>query len=380
MSTSSKKDELLKPFGGEFLFLRGRVGLYAILKALEIGPGDEVATQAFTCVAVPEGIQASGAKPLFIDIEVGGLNMDPQSLAERITPTTKAIVVQHTFGIPAQMVEILRVAKAKKLPLIEDCCHTHDSKYQGQRVGTFGVASFFSYEWGKPIILGIGGSVRINEPGLLTKFADFYTKFARPGRFLQIQIHIQKLIFNAVLTPRTYWMVKKLFHMFARLSLVKGNYNPIGQSESAKDFHQRMLSNLETKYRRDYQRLKHVFAQHSEMVAAMYKKAIQGKRFRMPIVPTGAEPIFARFPILVGNKAGFLNAARSMGIELADWYATPVHPLTATEWSFVNYIPGSCPEAEQRSREVVSLPTCTRVSPKYLKRYSQFLTIYDYYG
>ncbi|HIE26284.1 TPA: hypothetical protein EYP66_03250, partial [Candidatus Poribacteria bacterium] len=84
-------------------FFRGRVALYAILKALNIGPGDEVATQAFTCVAVPEGIMASGARPVWVDIEVDGYNMDAEDLRRKLTLRTRAIIVQHTYGIPADM-------------------------------------------------------------------------------------------------------------------------------------------------------------------------------------------------------------------------------------------------------------------------------------
>ena len=119
-------------------FLRGRIAMCAILKALGIGRGDEVIIQAFTCVAVPCPVLATGAKPVFADIDPATFNLDPASVEARITPRTRAIVVQHTFGIPADMDSILRIARARGIYVIEDCCHTVASSYRGARVGSLG--------------------------------------------------------------------------------------------------------------------------------------------------------------------------------------------------------------------------------------------------
>ena len=108
----------------KYTYFRGRVGLYAILKALDIHKDDEIAIQAFTCLAVPEAILAIGAKPSYIDIKPMQFNMSVSDLANKITPQTKAIVVQHTYGIPANMDEITEIAEKFNIPIIEDCCHT----------------------------------------------------------------------------------------------------------------------------------------------------------------------------------------------------------------------------------------------------------------
>ena len=133
------------------LYYRGRVAQAAILNALGIGQGDKVAIQAFSCLAVPEGVYATGAEPIYIDIEENGYNLCPDSLSERITPKTKAIIVQHTYGIPAQLDKIMAIAKDNGILIIEDCCHSLDGKYNSKQLGTFGVAAFYSFEWGKPI-------------------------------------------------------------------------------------------------------------------------------------------------------------------------------------------------------------------------------------
>ena len=143
-------------------YYRGRVALAAILKSLGVGRGDEVVIQAFTCVAVPEGVMASGARPVYADIEPGGCNVDPASLEERITSRTRAIVLQHTFGIPAQMDRVMLIAERAGIPVIEDCCHALASQFDGRLLGSIAVARFYSFEWGKPLVARLGGAAVAN--------------------------------------------------------------------------------------------------------------------------------------------------------------------------------------------------------------------------
>ena len=365
------------PYAGRHVYFRGRVGLYAILKAMGIGAGHDVATQAFTCIAVPEGIMATGAKPKFIDIEPDGLNMDPADLSRKLTPATKAIVVQHTFGIPARIDEIMRIAHAKGIPIIEDCCHSHSSRYQGRLLGSFGEAAFFSYEWGKPMVLGLGGSVRANQPELERRLDEAFAAFTTPGWKVQGKVRLQKFAFDTLLTPRRYWFVRDSFRRLSRLGLAKGNYNPLDAGTMADDFRWRMLPDLEVSYHRTYSRQTTEFAEHSKMVAGLYAQPRSGGEIRAPNIPAGSETVFARFPLLVKNKPRLLAEARKAGVEVADWYATPVHPLSPADWHLVNYTGGSCPQAEQRAQSIVSLPTYTRVSRGHIETANRLLRRFD---
>ena len=107
----------------------GRSGLFLILQALGIERGDEVLLQAFTCNAVPNPILWVGATPIYVDIDEETLNMDPADLEKKITPRAKAIIVQHTFGYPADMNRILEIAKKHNLIIIEDCAHALGARY-----------------------------------------------------------------------------------------------------------------------------------------------------------------------------------------------------------------------------------------------------------
>src|SRR3990167_7916546 len=127
------------------LFNSGRSALYTLLQALNLQKDDEVLLQSFTCNAVPNPILWAGAKPVYVDMEKDGWNMDPLDLTRKITPRSRAIIVQHTFGIPADMEAIMRIAQNNKLFLIEDCAHALGAEHDGTKIGTLGDAAFFSF-------------------------------------------------------------------------------------------------------------------------------------------------------------------------------------------------------------------------------------------
>jgi len=133
------------------LYHRGRTGFCAVLRALRLEAGDEVVVPAFTCVAVPEGVLAAGGRPVFVDVEAEGFNSDPERLADCFSDRTRAVVAQHTFGLPAEMERIGVVARQRGVPVIEDCCHLRVDEWLRVPEERCGSAAFFSYEWGKPV-------------------------------------------------------------------------------------------------------------------------------------------------------------------------------------------------------------------------------------
>jgi len=353
------------------VFYRGRVGLYALLKALGVEPGDQVAVQAFTCLAVPEGVIASGASPLWVDVEPDGFNMDPEDLRRKLTHNTKVIIVQHTYGIPADMKSIMAIAEEHGIPVIEDCAHTLISRYHGRRTGTFGVAAFYSYEWGKPVVAGVGGSVIINDKDLEDKMRSLYRKFYNPPLLNRLRITLQYYGFNIIYRPMFYWPVRSIFHFLSALGIAEGNYNPVTEAQEAEDFSWRMAPETAARLKRKLPYVQE-WAKHSRRVVEQYRQGIRSSSVVHPTDLPGVDPVFVRYPLRVPNKVQLLRQARKRQIELSDWYATPIHPLSGAELRSVFYEPGSCPNAERRAREVVTLPTHTRVTSRDIARTIQF--------
>ena len=130
---------------------KGRVALYAILKALRIGPGDEVVIPAFTCVVVPNAVLYAGATPVYCDIDAATYTPTAETIAPQVTDRTRLIVAQNTFGLSADLNPIMRLAANRGIPVVEDCAHGLGGTYRGRPNGTVADASFFSTQWSKPI-------------------------------------------------------------------------------------------------------------------------------------------------------------------------------------------------------------------------------------
>jgi len=362
-----------------FLYYRGRVAQAAILRALGISQGDKVAIQAFSCLAVPEGVYSTGAKPLYIDIEQNGYNMCPDSLSKRITPDTKAIILQHTFGIPAKIDEIMTIATDNDIPIIEDCCHTLQGKYKSQLLGTFGIAAFYSFEWGKPIAVGLGGSASINDQDLETTLLKDYNNFSYPNLIKQLKIELQYRAFSFLYRPKWYWPVRSAFHWLSRFGAAEGNFNELEDitNGNVKDFSKKMTWLVMHRLNKKHTSLDKV-SSHSRQVTKFYQSEIKTDAVIHPILPKESDVIFARYPLRVKQKSEFLQRAKEDNIEFANWYATPIHPIALDQASAIGYEPGSCPNAELRSCEIISLPTHRRVSDRFLEKVRIFFNKFDY--
>jgi perosamine synthetase len=147
----------------------GTAGLHLCVRALGIGAGDEVIVPSFTFVAVANVLRYEHAVPVFVDIEPGTLNLDAGRIEAAITPRTKAILVVHTFGCPADLAEILEVARRHHLYLIEDACEAIGAEYDGRKVGVHGDAGVFAFYPNKQITTGEGGAVVTNDSRLATR-------------------------------------------------------------------------------------------------------------------------------------------------------------------------------------------------------------------
>ncbi len=139
-----------------YSFAAGRVGLYGVLLALGIGPDDEVLVQVPTHIVVANAIRYTGARPVYVDCELNTYNIDLEQAERALTPRTKALVLQHTFGIPADIDGAVALARRHGLEIIEDCVHALGATYDGKQVGGFGRAAFFSTEETKTISTTMG--------------------------------------------------------------------------------------------------------------------------------------------------------------------------------------------------------------------------------
>jgi perosamine synthetase len=142
----------------------GTAGLHLCVRALGIGEGDEVIVPSFAFIAVANAVRYERAVPVFVDIEPETLNLDPRKIEAAITPRTRAIIVVHTFGCPAELTEILEIARRHHLFVIEDACEAIGAEYGGRKVGAQGDAGVFAFYPNKQITTGEGGAIVTQEP------------------------------------------------------------------------------------------------------------------------------------------------------------------------------------------------------------------------
>lgn len=148
----------------------GLDALMLILRALEIGPGDEVLVPSNTYIASALAVTYAGAMPVFVEPDLNTYNLDPKRIEEKITPKTRAIMPVHLYGQPCDMDPIMALAKKHNLYVVEDCAQAHGARYHGKLVGTFGDAAAFSFYPGKNLgALGDAGAVVTNDRILADK-------------------------------------------------------------------------------------------------------------------------------------------------------------------------------------------------------------------
>jgi dTDP-4-amino-4,6-dideoxygalactose transaminase len=358
-----------------FPFWKGRVALYAILKSLDVGKEDEVILPGYTCVMDVNPVKYLGARPVYVDIEPETFNINVELLEERITPNTKAIIAQHTYGYPCNMQAIMEIANRKGIPVIEDCCLALGSTYKGKLVGTFGKAAYFSFQWNKPFTTGLGGMAITNDKSLAERIEQICkSQLVQPSIKEKLMLLAQLMVYRAFIYPRTTAMAQSFFRFLTKKGFVVGSSSSCEfEPEMKKDFFKAMSSVQAGAGIRQLKKLEKNIAHRREM-AKLYDELLLQKGW--PVRNYNKEimsPVMVRYPVRIKEKDKAIQQAASAGIELGSWFECPLHPIE-TPLEAYDYEIGMCSEAEKASREVVNLPLHPRADEKTAKRTVEFIT------
>lgn len=170
----------------------GTDALHIALRALDIGPGDEVITTPFTFIATTGAVELNGATPVFVDIDLASYNIDVAAIEAAITPRTKALLPVHLFGNPANMDAIMAIADKHKLAVVEDCAQATGATWRGQKVGTIGHIGCFSFFPSKNLgCFGDGGLVVTRDEQLAQRMRQIASHGSR------VRYHNDILGFNS---------------------------------------------------------------------------------------------------------------------------------------------------------------------------------------
>lgn len=338
----------------------GRSAEYVILKALGIGRGDNVAIQAFTCVAVPNSVLWTGAKPLYIDIDKS-YNLDPTDLRQKINKNTKAIIVQHTFGIPAQIDKIKKIAKENNLFLIEDCAHALGATYKKRLVGTFGNASFFSFGRDKILSSVFGGMILCIDKSISLEVKKLVSCLPDSSAFWVVQQLLHPVMMNKFILPLYSIQIGKvLLAILQSLGILsKAVFEEEKLCHRPSVFPSRMAGGLALLALHQLKKLKN-FNKRRREIAKRYFQRLKNTDFCLP--PNIQGSCWLRFPVLHQRAADIYLLAKKKGIILGNWYPEVVWPVANLK--LVGYKKGSCPNAEKAAKNIVNLPTYPLLSDR----------------
>jgi dTDP-4-amino-4,6-dideoxygalactose transaminase len=359
-----------------FLFNRGRDSIYFYLKALELNEGDEVIVQAFTCVAVVAPILWNKLKPVYVDIDSKGFNMDLSLLEEKITKKTRAIVVQHTFGnlIDMKMVKDI-VEKANKereqkerIKIIEDAAHIFPSDFKGEysKLGKYSDMLLFSFSQDKSISSTQGAASIILDEDALDIAIENYSELHKPSkkeslynaRYIKLWSLIKKYYFTNLIPFTNITIGRVLIILFRNLGLIrkqaKADTTEFAGIEKLSQVQAVLLSNQLKKISK--------INQKREKISRFYHSNLK-ESFRFKT----ENGLLLRYPILLDNRREIKKRLLEKEIIAGNWYSSPVHPLASEELVEADYKLGSCPIAEKVGKNILNLPTNVEVTEEDAK-------------
>lgn len=350
-----------------FLYWKGRVALYAILKAMGVKENDEIILPAFTCVVVPNAILYLGAKPIYVDISSDDYNISIDKLNEAITKKTKAIICQNTFGLSSNIEQIVQIAKDNNLFTIEDCAHGFGGFYNGKPNGSSCDAAFYSTQWNKPFSTGVGGFLVVKNEILIEEIKKLEWEKSKPSLINDSILFLLIMIRRYFVNEYTQHSLVKLFRFLSKHNLVIGSSQgselsdikmPAGYFKSASPV-QIKEGIKQLAYLKDLNILRRKNAEdYSHFLKANNKIFVKESLFK--------NHLFLKYPLLVNNRELFFELAQKENINLGDWFISPLHPVKENlyKWGFDISL---FPEAVNISQKIVNLPTDIKNNKKVLK-------------
>lgn len=362
-------------------FWKGRVALYAALKTLGVGTGDCVIVPAYTCFAVPLAVQLSGARPVYADIDPRTFNLTLNSVeaawSQHGGDSIKALIIQHTYGIPADSRTLVEWAHARGIGVVEDCAHVCGGTYLDRDgtwrpVGSAGDIAISSSHWSKPVSTGLGGWATTSNPELSEKLASFREReCSSPSRWESTSLVVAVALRETFSLPWMYWLARSAYRRVSAFGLLVPSSTPEEvEGALSRDFAKRMSSLQEWLLKRRKADLAEQARRQS--LKAEYDSALASAGLRPLELPAHVDPVLACYPVRVNEKPRVLELARRRWIELGDWYRNPVdHPTSRLE--IFGYRAGTCPAGECAGQQVVTLPMHRHITRSTLRRTVSFI-------
>lgn len=366
------KQALTSKFGGEtFLFGSGRESLLAILQSLHLQKEEEVIVQGYTCIVVANAIIAAGMKPVFCDIEQDTLNLDLAAIESCITHKTRAIICQHTFGIPAYTKQLRALCDRHSLLLIEDCAHIIPDATGPGAIGSYGDLLFFSFGRDKAISGVTGGAVVCHRADICEHLVKLNAE-ARDYPLWQIKRWLQYPILYTIAKPMYGIVVGRLFLAICGklrlLAPIVTKKEKAGQMPTTLHHLPNACAVLALAQLKKLQSIN----DHRRMLTGYYYTEATKRGWQILLGITPDLPL-QKYPMFTKNAERIRQALKKQNIHLHDgWTGCVICPAQADS-EVCGYKDGDDPDAEMVGQQILSLPTHPDTSMQQATRLVELL-------
>jgi len=346
-------------FNRAYLFGSARSSLYSILKSLSYANGSEVLVTGFTCEVVPNAVINAGYSPVYVDINPVNYCMNPKIVEKLITKKTKVIIIQHTFGIPAEIDELINIAKKYNLFIVEDCAVSLGSKYNGKLTGTFGDASIFSFELSKTITCCWGGMLLLNTNNstVVKNMEEFYNKVPEQKKSKLVRVLFQIWLSGILYKPRIYIIGKYLLGFLFKFKIFSPSTSVIEKKGGLSSNYLVRLSNKQAKIiNRQYLKLDKL-CEKKIIIKNQYLdnfSNILDQNFKKFICKN--DVILLRFPMLINNHSLVKEYFDNNYVQLGLWFTAPISSKSV-DHNIFKYNVGSCPISEFITENIINIST-----------------------
>jgi len=348
-----------------FTFASGRMGFYSILKVIDIKEDDEVIIPSYTCIVVPNAILYSGAKPIYCDINNNDFNIDVSKIEALITPKTKVLYAQHTFGQMCDINAIVKLAKKYNLIVVEDTALALGANIDGKYAGTIGDFGYYSTDRSKVINTGLGGIVSVNNSKYVDDFSQYYEKLPFLDESYTKKIVITFIVNLITLHPSFYWLGKFLNAVLAKLKVmtyfldesfhnirdIKKYPYPAKLSNVLAKVGVSQINNLDN----NINNRKNIARYYNDILGIYSDNYINDSK-----------NIFLRYSFLVKNR-DYWERKFSSKIDLSIWFKT-IASGKSENFEDIGYNIGTNKVSEYVCEHIFNLPTHNKIRPEKLKK------------
>lgn len=351
---------------GARAFGLGRHALVILLRALGVNPSDKVGVCSFTCLSVAEAVKVCGATPVYLDVDEH-LCINPQEILKHPPGSLKVVILQHTFGIPGRLEQLLSACKKIGAKAVEDCAHSLGCSWKGKPLGKFGEGAIYSFQWGKPYSTGQGGMLTVNSCSLLEKIDSEIEKRALPMSLKSdIVLECQRRIYSIFFKPKYEGWLRHFYFKLREAGLVEGSFKLDCDFSLFRGYVKiagEMTAKAGLKRLENWPKLKRLRRENTEMIEEYFSKA----GLALWPKPDEADVTMLRYPILTPYKSRIVQHARKQKLDAAGWYMSPIHPLQGDDLAKIDYHSGSCQKVEDMISQLVHLPTGLGLNKQKLK-------------